>query len=926
MLTSALFASDIPQPDTSYRSKTLDNGFTYYIKKNSFPENRASLRLFVKAGSLHEEDHQQGLAHFLEHMLFRGSENFEDWEVINFLESIGAQFGPDTNAFTSFDRTVYMLELPLEKEGVLDKGILICSDWASSAKIENGLVEKERAVVADEYNISMKQCSTRQFKKIFDTFLSKSLYNRRWPIGKKDIVLNCDPQVIRDFYNKWYRADRMALVAVGDFDEDLVEEMIVKNFSKLKKPTEEVVEPDTSLFLPEDSHFEVYQDDEQSMNIGMLWSLFDHEEEDGGEPKEITRKAVEKSIFKAIFERSLNQRLERLGKSHPAPFAAQFPMNFDIARLGVRGIGFAPFEKRPCEGMTSILREIVRILTFGPSNLEFSDIITSLKQEVVNEIANIDRVTHAAIAQDLMDHFMDNTPVYTYLERLEYKLTLLNEIQRDQLVNWLKEGKFEPFRHAIFQVSDDDFITPNEMQESVAAWVKEDVFDQEEVHVVELKSVERTHSEDTSYEKIVDEKNEFTTLVLNNGMKVILQSTQLEKDEISLIFFAKGGKASLQPELLPVVDYLASEYVKNAGFANFSGEDLERYLAREKIAINSAVHLNQRSLVLSSSNSENMGNLFTLAHGLFHERKRDENAWNSLIARMSEFFKNWDKNPNMYFSKYVSEHFYNNHPAFRFYLPSDAKEEAAVAVVDTLFSDPKEFTLLVIGDFNVEEAEKLAVNFFSSKSKKKSEVLVEVLSGATPVKDEDITVYRGLETPCVNQLFYTGPFSYEYKGDMGMTAAAFDHILSHRLLEKIRKEMGDTYSIRFGTGFPLSPNQDTILMSVNFGCEPEKADNLKKIVKEHIALFIEEGPNDEEIETAKGILLERERVAMLSNAAYVGAHMTAEIFSTSFGAQIDYVTRIERQVSKERLEAFAKAAFGEGMRNVCYTLKSEDQE
>ncbi len=924
ILFSALFAVDVPLPNTSYKHNTLPNGLTYYVKKNSFPENRASVRLFVKAGSLHEEENQRGLAHFLEHMLFRGSENFEDWEVINFLESIGAQFGPDTNAYTSFDRTVYMLELPLEKEGVLDKAIHICSEWASKASIKDELVEKERPVVADEYNINMKQSSTRQFKKIFDTFLSDSRYNIRWPIGLKDIILGCDPQVIRDFYKKWYRADRMAVVAVGDFDEDEVEAMIVKYFSSMEKPTEELVEPDTSLNLSEDSQFEVFQDDEQMFNIGMLWSLIDNDKEKEGKTKELTLKGTKKDIFEEVFERVFEQRLNKMAKTHPAPFTAHFPMNFDIDRLGIRGLGFIPYEDRPYEGMTSIIREMVRLFTFGPSKHEFVDVLNSLKVEAENKLANTHRITHAALANQLSDHFAAKSAIYLEEDYLNFKLGVYDELTKEEMLDWLNENNFEPFKHIVFQVADHSFIDKASIESAIESWMKEEVVDKEEMIIEDFELNKKSFVEDLQYAKVFDEELGFTKITLNNGMKVVLQPSELEKKQVTLQFFAEGGKTLLAEDFFPSTSF-AAEYLVESGIGNLCGTQFDSFLKKMNISAYFGIGLNERYFTFSGTNDK-LEMMLNLSAAGFTERLRDENVWNGIIDRHTELYKNLENSPYYYFSVFVSNHYYKNHPMYRQYKPWEAKEENAVAILNQLFSDPSQFTLLVIGDFAVDDVITQIVELFSSQEAEKADVVAAFPENISHEKSDDITVFRGAESHCMNYMFYGGEFTYDHKLDMSMTYAAFDHIVSHRLLEKLRKEMGDTYSVRLSSNFPYAPNLDEMMISINFSCEPEKADNMKSFAREVLDNFLKKGVTDDEIATAKEILLERERVSYLSNVGLLRAHQASNMYDVDVHNLVDYVSKIERQVTKERIEGYAKAAFSENRHLMSYTIKPDTHQ
>ena len=221
---SSVSSKEIPIDNTLEVGK-FENGLSYYIKENSFEKEKASLRLLIKAGSGLETEEERGIAHFLEHMVFRGSENFKDYEMIKYLESIGAEFGPDTNAYTSFDRTEYMLEVPIKNIEDLDKALLFLSDIAFRANLEDEKIDQERDIVLDELRRSLGP-NMRANDKHLKAILKDTTYEDRLPIGKENIIKNCEFNTIRNFYKKWYQPQNMAVIAVGDFDKTEVQKTI----------------------------------------------------------------------------------------------------------------------------------------------------------------------------------------------------------------------------------------------------------------------------------------------------------------------------------------------------------------------------------------------------------------------------------------------------------------------------------------------------------------------------------------------------------------------------------------------------------------------------------------------------------------------------------------------------------------------------
>jgi len=249
---ASTFELNNPLPvDPAVRIGTLPNGLTYYIRENSQPENRAELRLVVNAGSVLEDDDQQGLAHFLEHMAFNGTKNFKKQEIVNYLESIGMRFGPDLNAYTTFDETLYMLQMPTDSKKILETSIQILEEWAHNITFDETEIDKERGVIEEEWRLR-RDADTRMRELQYPFLFYRSQYARRIPIGKIDIIRSFKPAVLERFYRDWYRPDLMAVVAVGDFDSAEIEALITNCFSRLER----VNSPRSHPIYPVPSHAE----------------------------------------------------------------------------------------------------------------------------------------------------------------------------------------------------------------------------------------------------------------------------------------------------------------------------------------------------------------------------------------------------------------------------------------------------------------------------------------------------------------------------------------------------------------------------------------------------------------------------------------------------------------------------------------------
>src|SRR5215510_8608361 len=247
---------DVLPLDKAIHTATLPNGLKYYVRKNSRPAKRVSLRLAVKAGSVNEADDQQGLAHLIEHMAFNGSEHFKPGELVSFFESTGSRLGPHVNAYTSFDETVYMLDLPTDKPEIVAKGLLALADYAGGLTLSKEEIDKERGVVIEEWRGRLG-ASTRIRDKQFPILYYNSRYAERVPIGKPEIIRNAPVARLRAFYDTWYRPERMAVVAVGDMNPQTLEAAIRDAFGPLKARAAAAAPPDGSVPLHPDTRLAV---------------------------------------------------------------------------------------------------------------------------------------------------------------------------------------------------------------------------------------------------------------------------------------------------------------------------------------------------------------------------------------------------------------------------------------------------------------------------------------------------------------------------------------------------------------------------------------------------------------------------------------------------------------------------------------------
>jgi len=341
----------------------LDNGLTYYIRNNLKPEKRVELQLVVNAGSVLEDDDQQGLAHFAEHMAFNGTKHFNKQKLVDYLESIGMRFGPDLNASTGFDETVYMLQVPTDSVEMVEKAFQILEDWAHNVSYEDDEIDKERGVIIEEWRLG-RGADTRMRDKQFPVLLKGSQYAERLPIGKKEIIETFPYDTVRRFYRDWYRSDLMAVIAVGDFDSIWIENLIKKHFSFIQSADSERERKEFPIPDHEETLFAIADDPEATQSSVSIYYKYDIT------PQNTVgdyRKMLVESIYNAI----LNHRFDELTKQPEPPFLYGYSFNgrlvrsreFYVLSAGVKDNGIEP-------GLETLLTEAERVKQFGFTQTE----------------------------------------------------------------------------------------------------------------------------------------------------------------------------------------------------------------------------------------------------------------------------------------------------------------------------------------------------------------------------------------------------------------------------------------------------------------------------------------------------------------------------------------------------------------------------
>ncbi|BDS14542.1 M16 family metallopeptidase [Aureispira anguillae] len=823
------------------RTGVLDNGMHYYIRKNAQPENRIELRLAVDAGSMQEDDDQQGLAHFVEHMAFNGTTNFAKNDLINFLEKTGVRFGADLNAYTSFDETVYMLQLPTDKEGLVDKGLLVMSDWATGIAFEAEEIDKERGVIQSEWRTGLG-ANERMRHVWWPKVFYKTRYADRLPIGLMDIIQNAPHDRFRRFYRDWYRPNLQAIIVVGDLDVDEMEKKIKEKFQGLKNPENP----------REKKLFEVPDHDETFVAIAT------DKEATGIQLQLYTKHAPQKintlgdyrtSLMHQLYNSMLSSRFDEIGQQNDAPFisAGAGYGNFVRSKDGY-------FSSARCKedgilgSLDILLRENQRVLQHGFTDTELERQKLALEKLAERQYKERDKSTSNNLAMECVYHFLNDAPLFGAEKELKLVKEFLPSITLEEINALAKNWIIEKNRAIVLTAPEKESIkmpTEAEIRKILAA-SKEFKTEPYKDKFVDMPLLAKTPTAG----KVVDtkkvEKDELglTEYTLSNGVRVILKPTEFKNDQILLTAYSPGGH-SLYDDKDFTSAQNAANIIDQAGLGEFDLIALEKKLTGATVSI--APYIGELYEGFSGSSSvEDFETMLQLVHLYGTKPRKDRESFDRVIDQSKEQLRNLSANPMLYFQSEIQKIKTGNHPR-RKAVPSEEDIskidfERVHEIYNDRFSDFSDFTFVLVGNIDPEKVKpqlELYLGSLPSTNRKEKGKDVGV---KYPTAASTNNLKKGL-APQAN--VYMGFVQEEeWSQEKAHRVASMSKVLSIMVRENLREDKGGVYSPYVGGRMSKEP-KGTSDVTVFFQCAPEDVETLVEAVKEEIKSLQENGPSDE---------------------------------------------------------------------------------
>lgn len=894
--------------DPAVRIGRLDNGLTYYIRHNNYPENLVNFYIAQKVGSIQEEEEQRGLAHFLEHMCFNGTDHFPGKALINYLESIGVKFGADLNAYTSIDETVYNIDnVPVNTPGAIDSCLWILRDWADGLTLANEEIDKERGVIHEEWrgrNSAMMRMQERMLADIYPG----NKYGTRLPIGIMEVVDNFPYQALRDYYEKWYRPDLQGIVIVGDINVDEIEGKIVEIFSGIEaqeNPAERVYYP---VEDNEEMIFSQQIDKEQQNYILQLMYKHDAAPREMRNTKEYMRDGYVRSIAMGM----LNSRFSEIMTRDNPPYMR--------AGVGFSDFGVSQTKKaftistvckpeQVLEAVPMVFTEVERARRFGFTEPEFNRAISNRISAMEAWFAERDRRTSDYYVEDCVRHFLDNVSMMSPEVEYELFMEIMNSITLEE-VNAVIPSMYR----------DDNMVVVSYAPEIEGMTYpgKEDIemllqmignariapYEDNEVDAPLLETIPEGGKVVASEEGMWGS----TVWTLSNGIKVIIKPTEFQADRITMAGYKIGG-TNRYPDSDRLNIAMLSSLSSIGGYGTFDATQLGKKLTGSTAS--AGVGFNALYDIIDGSCSpKDAEEMFQLMYLKYTSPRKDMQAYESFTTRIYNNLKDRNLNPNTALSDTMVLALYNNHPRVMPLLASDIENidyDRVLEIYKDRTSDATGYTFFIVGNVDLDSIKPHVERYIGAlpcngRVENIEKTTVETRTG----------VYRNnfsntMENPTgTENIIYSGKIDPTQKNILLMSF--LDQILDIVYTEEVREKEGGTYGVGVSGNVTRLPEGEFTLR-VSFKMAPERREELAAIIVREFEKIAAEGPVEEHIDKVRQYMVKSYEESQEKNGAWMNW-----LFRYYFEGEDTYSGYLElvESITKEDIQQLAQYIIAQG--------------
>ena len=816
----------------------LDNGLTYYIRHNNWPENRADFYIAQKVGAIQEEESQRGLAHFLEHMCFNGTKHFPGNGVIRYCESIGVQFGRDLNAYTSIDQTVYNISnVPTDRQSALDSCLLILSDWSNALTLDPKEIDEERGVIHEEWRMRTS-ASSRMFERNLPKLYPGSKYGVRYPIGLMSVIDNFKPKELRDYYEKWYHPTNQAIIVVGNVDVKHTENKIKELFGSFKNPANPA--PIVDEQVPDNAEPIVIIDKDKEQQTNSVELMIKHDVFPASEKGNLSYLIY--NYAKQAAMTMLNNRLKEKALDPECPYVGAYANDgtFIFAKTkDAFNLSASPKDLgKTAAALKAAYTEALRAARFGFTATEYARFQEDYKSALEKEYSNKDKRRNGQLYRDLVDNFLEGDP----MPSIDFEYQTMSQIVPAMPVEVANQMMAE-----LVPANDSNLIVLSFLNEAegnvypteaeLLGAIKDARAQKIEAYVDNVKNeplITTLPKAGKVKKEVKNEKLGYTTLTLSNGVVVNLMKTDYKKDQVLLSGRGQGGST-----LYGAKDFANLQLFDNvigySGLGAFSSTELQKALAG-KIA-NADLTLGQLSTNVSgNSTPKDVETMLQMVYLYFTNINKDQKSFDNLMQQLEVSLKNREINPDVAFSDSISATIYGHNPRIAPLTTERLKEisyDRILQIAKEQTANAAAFTFTIVGNYDEATIRPLIEQYIASLPSKKK--VVKGKNIVTNFKGEAINHFkRKMETPQANSIvvWYTDKLPYSQENSIRANIAG--QILSMIYLKTIREDAGAAYSC--GAVAQTSKNDFENMTRILAYCplKPEMADQVFDIMRKEI--------------------------------------------------------------------------------------------
>jgi zinc protease len=882
--------------DAAVRTGTLSNGMRFFVRKNGRPANRVTLRLAVKAGSLFEADDQQGLAHLIEHMAFNGSEHFKPGELVSYFESAGARLGPHVNAYTSFDETVYMLDLPTDSKELVTKGLIALADFAGGLALDSEQIDKERGVVVEEWRGRLG-AGTRIQQQQLPVLYYGSRYADRLPIGKPEIIRSAPAARLRAFYDTWYRPGRMAVIAVGDVDPATIEDGIRTAFGGLRDRAPSAAVPNATVPLHREPLAKVASDPEVTQSTVQL---IRKRQREGQQLVGDYRRALVENLFEQMF----NERFGDLARKPDAPFlgagAGDGALSPTVATFSLSA---RVQDGRIADGLTALEIEARRVREHGFTAPELDRAkrwMSAFYERAYNER---DKNESGSFAQEYLNYFLDAEPS----PGIEYEFRLVQ-----QVLPTITLADVATVARARLQGEGQIVLAVTPQKAGVQVPAEADL----QAALTSASRVAVTPWTETATATVlmenppaparVESRRELaeigvTIVTLENGVEVWLKPTDFKNDQVLFTMYAAGGTSLAAPaDFLQA--QLAAEYVNLSGAGGFKAQDLDKMLAGKLVEASPFLSTSSHGISGSAAPAD-LETSLQLLYQMFTAPGNDPEAFALMKRQLEAAVANRGSSPGQVFREKVAQVTTSNHFTSQPLTPERLQtldRAKMLAFYRERFSNAADFTMFMVGAFKVDAVLPLLARYVGTLPSTRSRgSQFKDIGVRFPTSIERAKVEKGREPRSQTIISFFADPPFEPAEQERVIAAT--SVLETVLRDTLREELGQTYTVSVRLS-QSPPQRGDGYIAVSFGAAPENIDTMTTRVLEVVKRLQNEGPSADTVANAKQGARRDYETALRQNAYWMRRLQTIHMLG---GNPTDVVTRTQR------IEAVTPAAVQE---------------